>query len=197
MGNGSPQGALEQLQKSNNHCKNMMDPDFNMLGVGYFRNPSSKYGDYWTDSFGAWHRGPDQSCIGGSPAPSPAPGCADIDTNNCGYYKSQGYCRTSPNVQAQCKDTCGIGNCAAGSSPQPSQPSSGSCRDTVGSCDYYRKHGYCASSPNVKAGCKKTCGLCGGSCVDIDGACAYYLQHGYCSKSENVKKQCRKTCGLC
>jgi hypothetical protein len=195
-GNGSPQGAIQQLKESNNHCKNMFEPKFNKLGVGYFRYASSMYQDYWTDSFGDWHYGPDQVCIGGSPAGTPAPGCADIDTMNCQTYKNQGLCDVSPNVQAQCKDTCGIGNCGN------RQPSPGNCEDTTGSCDYYRSAGYCQTSDNVKRECKRTCGLCGGApaspaCEDTTGSCDYYRNAGYCQTSDNVKRECKRTCGFC
>jgi len=198
LGRGDPGEALVQLQKSNEHCKNMMNPDYNMIGVGHVYNVNSKYRDYWTDSFGSWHQRPDQSCIGGSPAPSPPPGCADQDTLHCQTYKSQGYCQISDNVKRMCRDTCGIGNCGQVSQPSPSpSPVSGVCQDTEGSCDYYRSQGYCASSENVKRGCRKTCGLCSSaSCSDIDGACAYYRANGYCG-SENIKRNCRKSCGQC
>merc|ERR1719323_689678 len=198
MGKGNPQDALVQLQKSNDHCKNMMNPEYNMLGVGHFYNVNSKYRHYWTDSFGSWHQKPDQSCIGGSPAPSPPPGCADQDTLHCQTYKSQGYCQVSENVQRMCKDTCGIGNCGQQSQPSPSPPltAPGTCEDTVGSCDYYRSQGYCSSSDNVRNGCRKTCGLCSSQCADTDGACAYYRDNGYCT-SDHIKQHCRRSCGQC
>merc|ERR1712051_531299 len=84
-----------------------------MGGVGFASNSASTYKYYWTDSFGDWHQAPDESCIGGNPAPSPPPGCADIDTFNCPIYKAQGYCAYSPNVQAQCKETCNIDGCGS------------------------------------------------------------------------------------
>jgi len=198
LGRGEPDVALRQLQESNEHCKNMMNPDYNMIGVGYVYNANSKFRHYWTDSFGSWHQRPDQSCIGGSPAPSPPPGCADQDTLHCQTYKRQGYCQTSENVKRMCKDTCAIGNCGQTAQPSPSPaPSSGACQDTVGSCDYYRSQGYCTISDNVKNGCKKTCGFCSSTpCTDNDGACAYYQANGYCS-SDHIRKYCRKSCGQC
>merc|ERR1712087_99099 len=178
----------------------MLTKEYNMMGVGYYQQPGSRYVHYWTDSFGSWRKSPDQPCIGGSPAPTPAPGCADIDTMNCGYYKSAGYCSYSPNVQQQCRETCNIDGCG---SAAPSPASSSSCQDTDANCAYYKSLDYCRSSENVKTHCRKTCGLCGGSapssstCVDTDGACAYYRQNGYCRTSDNVKTHCKKTCGLC
>jgi uncharacterized protein YkwD len=198
LGQATSEEAIVQLKKSKEHCKNFFEPTYNKLGVGFFENPGAKFRYYWTDSFGAWHQDPDQSCIGGSPAPTPAPGCADIDTFNCQYYKSQGLCTKSQSVMAQCKDTCGIGSCGSSSS---------SCQDTAGSCDYYKTLGYCSKSKNVKEGCKKTCGLCptGSSspipqldnCRDTAGSCDYYRSKGYCSSSKNVQDGCKKTCGLC
>jgi len=191
--------AIVELKKSKEHCKNFFDPSYNKFGSGYFYNPSAQFKHYWTDAFGAWHQSPDRSCIGGAPAPTPAPGCADIDTFNCQYYKSQGLCNVSPNVQAQCKDTCGIGNCG-GSAPSP-VPAPAGCQDTTGSCDYYKSVGYCSNNDNVKTNCKKTCGLCGGGggggCQDTTGSCEYYKSVGYCSNNDNVKTHCRKTCGFC
>merc|ERR1711920_41515 len=213
-GDGSPAGAIEQLKKSNNHCTNMFEPKFNKLGVGFASNSRSTYVDYWTDSFGDWPAGPDESCIGGYPAPTPPPGCADIDTMNCQTYKDQGYCSYSPNVQAQCKETCGIGGCGKGAPaprpaprPAPQPPTGGACADSDGACNYYASQGYC-SHDHIKKSCRRSCGLCGGarpapapaprpsSCVDTDGACGYYKSQGYCS-TDHIKKHCPKSCGQC
>jgi len=174
-GDSSPQGAINQLKKSNNHCINMFEPKFNKLGVGFASNPSSQYRHYWTDSFGEFPRGPDESCIGGYPAPTPAPGCADQDIN-CGYYKDQGMCTVSPNVKAQCRDTCGIDNCGYGApspvpapvspprrrtySAPPRRRASSGCADQPGqSCAHYKTKGYC-SYDHIKEACAKTCGVC-------------------------------------
>merc|ERR1712117_337035 len=155
-GGSTPQAAIELLKKSNDHCRNMFDPQFNKLGVGLASNSASKFKYYWTDSFGDWHQAPDQSCIGGSPAPSPAPGCADIDTFNCATYKTQGYCAYSPNVQAQCRETCNIDGCGASSVPGPAPAS---CSDIDGACAYYKAQGYC-STDHIKANCARSCGEC-------------------------------------
>jgi hypothetical protein len=211
LGQATSLEAIAQLKKSKEQCKNFFDPQYNKLGVGFFESRSAKFRYYWTDSFGAWHQPPDQSCIGGSPAPTPLPGCADIDTLNCKTYKNQGYCTVSPNVMSHCKDTCGIGGCgypAPGSAPAPApQPSSGGCQDTTGSCDHYRSLGYCANNDNVKTLCKRTCGLCSGaspapapptgSCQDTTGSCDHYRSLGYCANNDNVKTHCKRTCGLC
>jgi len=162
--------AIDQLKKSTDHCKNMFEPKFNKLGVGFASNSASTYKHYWTDAFGDWRQAPDESCIGGSPAPSPRPGCADIDTFNCGTYKAQGYCAYSPNVQAQCKETCNIDGCGS-SAPAPARPAPTP-----------------AAAPSVPAP---------SGCSDIDGACEYYRKQGYCSSSDHVRGQCMKTCGVC
>jgi len=176
-GDSTAQGAIDQLKQSNNHCKNMFDVAFNKMGVGFASNPSSTYRHYWTDSFGEFPRGPDESCIGGSPAPTPAPGCADQDLN-CAYYKEQGLCTVSPNVEELCKDTCEIGNCGYGApSPVPTPPApprrrlssapprrrtSSGCADQPGqACAHYQSEGYC-SYDHIKEACAKTCGVCSG-----------------------------------
>jgi len=188
-----------------------------MGGVGFASNPSSRYRHYWTDSFGEFPRGPDESCIGGSPAPTPAPGCADRDLN-CGYYKDQGLCTVSPSVQASCKDMCSIGNCGYGvPSPVPAPPApsrrrvssatprrraSTGCADQPGqACAHYRKIGYCIHD-TVKEACAKTCQVCSAGaapsgCADQPGqACAHYRKIGYCIH-DTVKEACAKTCGVC
>merc|ERR1712127_334504 len=197
--------AIRELKKSKEHCRNFFDPNYNKFGSGYFYTGNTQFKHYWTDSFGDWHQGPDQSCIGGSPAPAPAPGCADIDTYNCKHYKSQGLCGVSPNVQAQCKETCGIGGCggaAPAPAPRPAPPPAqggGACQDTTASCEYYRDQGYCSNNQNVQTHCKKTCGSCGGggSCEDTVGSCDYYAGQGYCANNQNVRTGCKRTCGLC
>jgi len=205
-GGSTPQAAIELLKKSNDHCRNMFEPKFNKLGVGFASNSASQFKFYWTDSFGDWHQGPDQSCIGGYPAPSPAPGCADIDTFNCPTYKAQGYCAYSPNVQAQCKETCNIDGCGSSAparpNPRPAAPRvpapspSSTCADIDGACEYYGKEGFCATSDHIRKQCRKTCRVCG-SCSDIDGACDYYKKHGFCASSDHIRKNCKKTCGVC
>merc|ERR1711972_113309 len=198
--------ALDQLKKSNSHCKNMFEPKYNKMGVGFASNSASEYKYYWTDAFGDWHQAPDQSCIGGSAAPSPRPGCADIDTFNCGTYKAQGYCVYSPNVQAQCRETCNIDGCGSGA-PAPARPAPtpaaappvpapSGCSDIDGACEYYKNHGYCSSSEHVRQQCMQTCGVCNSApCVDKDGACAHYKSQGYCS-TDHIRQHCAKTCGV-
>jgi len=204
-GGRTPREAVDQLKKSNGHCKSMFEPKFNKLGVGYASNSASTYKHYWTDSFGDWHQAPDESCIGGYPAPSPPPGCADIDTFNCPKYKAEGYCAYSPNVQAQCRETCNIDGCGssaparpvpAPAAPSVPAPAPSGCSDIDGACAYYKRKGYCESSDHVRKQCRKTCGECSSACVDKDGACAYYRSQGYCT-GDHIRKNCAKTCGVC
>jgi len=162
-GSRTAQGAVEQWKKSNGHCKNMFEPKYTKSGVGFANNPSSTYRDYITNSFGDDSCSPDQSCEGGYPAPTPAPGCGDTDIN-CQSYKDQGMCSLSPNVQAACKDTCRVGNCrpCSGSpAPSPTPPAGGSgpCGDTDPHCGFYASGGYCSAS-HIKQACTQSCGLC-------------------------------------
>jgi len=165
LGDGNPATAIRQLQESNEHCKNMGDPAYNMVGVGLIHNSGSKFRYYWTDSFGAYHRSPDQSCIGGSAAPRVPATCYDKDRHNCGLYKKQGQCASNPNVKSHCRDTCCIGECACGGGghhPAPAPHAGGGCKDTPGvQCSGYRSDPhYCRHDASVRHHCKKTCGLC-------------------------------------
>ena len=37
---------------SDGHCRNIMDPDFGVIGIGYASVPGSEYTHYWTQNFG-------------------------------------------------------------------------------------------------------------------------------------------------
>merc|ERR1712176_1442348 len=123
--------------------------------------------------------------------------CADED-GNCRFYAS--YC-SAENVKAVCKKTCGL--CSSGTTTATTTTTTtasttstsrrlrpGTCMDEDGNCRFYTN--YC-SAENVKAVCKKTCGLCG-TCADEDRDCRFYTR--YCS-ADNVKAVGKKTCGLC
>lgn len=192
-GRPTPHGTLDQLQVSNHHCHNMMNPSYNMVGVGHYHREGAKYRDYWTDDFGEWHQRPDQSCTGGLPAPVVRPGCADIDTVHCYTYKKAGFCTVSPNVMAQCKETCNINGCNAELG----------CSDVWRLCSAYKTLQLCGV-PWFKTRCKSTCGLCasGGAaptpvCRDGDQNCPFYGQRGYCSSVEHIRRICKRTCGSC
>lgn len=49
---GSPTaaGTMDQWMNSDGHCANIMNPDFEQIGVGYY--PGGKYGHVWTQVFG-------------------------------------------------------------------------------------------------------------------------------------------------
>merc|ERR1719336_2194166 len=112
--------------------------------------------------------------------------------------------------EAVCKKTCGLCELTQAPTPEPTpaptpeptpeptplptpEPTQAptpepACADEDGNCRFYT--GYC-NAENVKAVCKKTCGLC---CADEDVNCRFYTR--YCN-AENVKAVCKKTCGLC
>merc|ERR1712137_1292396 len=77
----------------------------------------------------------------------------------------------------------------------------GGCEDEDANCHHYAS--YCSQN-NIKAKCKRTCGLCtnagggggGGSCADTYGSCKWYKDNNYCSQA-NVRNQCQRTCGAC
>lgn len=50
---GSPDaaGTMMQWMESDGHCSNIMNPDFQEIGVGY--HPGGQYGHLWTQVFGA------------------------------------------------------------------------------------------------------------------------------------------------
>ena len=44
--------ALESWQTSKNHNRNMLDPHFTVIGIGFSYGKQSRYGWYWATSFG-------------------------------------------------------------------------------------------------------------------------------------------------
>lgn len=81
----------------------------------------------------------------------------------------------------------------------------GACSDLDGNCRYYTS--YC-NTDNIKAKCKKTCGLCGSGsggegggsssqpCADTYGYCTWYKDNNKCGMP-SVLAQCKRTCGAC
>lgn len=51
-GYGSAEAAFDGWMLSDGHCSNIMNPDFNQVGIGWF-NGSSGFGDYGTAGFGS------------------------------------------------------------------------------------------------------------------------------------------------
>jgi len=49
-GNGTAEATMAQWMDSPGHCSNIMNPDFNEIGVGYY--PGGQYGHMWTQTFG-------------------------------------------------------------------------------------------------------------------------------------------------
>merc|ERR1711972_940109 len=104
---------------------------------------------------------------------------------NCGTYKAQGYCSYSPNVQAQCRETCNIDGCGS-SAPAPARPA-----PTPSAAPSVPAPARPAPTPVVAPSVPAPSG-----CFDIDGACDHYRRQGYCS-TDHIKKHCAKTCGAC
>jgi uncharacterized protein YkwD len=50
-GNSTAAATMDQWMNSDGHCGNIMNPDFEDIGVGYY--PGGGYGHYWTQAFGA------------------------------------------------------------------------------------------------------------------------------------------------
>eukprot|EP00927_Polykrikos_kofoidii_P062108 TRINITY_DN5692_c0_g1_i1.p1 TRINITY_DN5692_c0_g1~~TRINITY_DN5692_c0_g1_i1.p1 ORF type:complete len:290 (+),score=32.37 TRINITY_DN5692_c0_g1_i1:75-944(+) len=153
---GSPtaEDAFSGLKKSNEHCNVMLASYITQAGSGYVYDPSSDWKTYFTVDFGSYWRSPDQTCIGGSPATYPKPGCENTELYNCDLYKQKGLCNVSPNVAAGCKDTCQEGRCK---DSQPG-PSPGCHDDPSQACAYYASHGLCTD--HVKQLCPQSCGAC-------------------------------------
>ena len=47
--------SVEGLMNSPGHCRNIMSPDFEVIGLGYSYNDASDYGQYWVQNFGGSH----------------------------------------------------------------------------------------------------------------------------------------------
>jgi uncharacterized protein YkwD len=52
-GNSGAQATMNQwLGSQTGHCENLMSPNFDELGVGYYYAPNAQYSHYWTQNFG-------------------------------------------------------------------------------------------------------------------------------------------------
>src|SRR5690606_33505558 len=49
-GNSTAEATVEQWMSSSGHCRNIMNPDYEFIGVGY--HPGGDYGHLWTQTFG-------------------------------------------------------------------------------------------------------------------------------------------------
>ncbi len=54
-GYGTAAEATAGLMNSPGHCRNIMNPDFRVIGIGYAYDASSEFGHYWTQDFAAGH----------------------------------------------------------------------------------------------------------------------------------------------
>ena len=49
------EAATAGLMRSPGHCRNIMNPDYRVVGIGYAYDPDSEFGHYWTQDFAAGH----------------------------------------------------------------------------------------------------------------------------------------------
>jgi uncharacterized protein YkwD len=49
-GRATGQETVDQWMDSDGHCANIMNPEFQFIGVGYY--PGGEYGHLWTQTFG-------------------------------------------------------------------------------------------------------------------------------------------------
>ncbi len=54
-GQPSPESVVQGWMQSPGHCRNIMNGDYKVLGVGYYRDPASDMTHYWTQNFGGGH----------------------------------------------------------------------------------------------------------------------------------------------
>jgi uncharacterized protein YkwD len=54
-GSSTGEDAVASLMTSPGHCRNIMDPDYKVIGLGYAYGAQDDYGHYWTQCFGAGH----------------------------------------------------------------------------------------------------------------------------------------------
>jgi uncharacterized protein YkwD len=54
-GQPTPAEVVDGWMHSPGHCRNIMDPDYHVIGIGYAYDASSSYGHYWTQDFGGSH----------------------------------------------------------------------------------------------------------------------------------------------
>ncbi len=52
-GNSTAEETMDQWMNSDGHCRNIMDPGYIHIGVGYAFDESSEFGHYWVQNFGA------------------------------------------------------------------------------------------------------------------------------------------------
>jgi len=54
-GQNTPREVVQGWMESDGHCSNIMNPSYNVIGIGYAFVDGSEYGHYWTQDFAASH----------------------------------------------------------------------------------------------------------------------------------------------
>ncbi len=54
-GQSTPEEVVQGWMESPGHCRNIMNPEYRTIGIGYGVVPGSPYGTYWTQDFAAGH----------------------------------------------------------------------------------------------------------------------------------------------
>jgi uncharacterized protein YkwD len=54
-GSDTAEDASQRLYDSAGHCRNLMNPEYQVIGIGYAYDSRSDYGHYWTQDFGGSH----------------------------------------------------------------------------------------------------------------------------------------------
>ena len=54
-GQATAADAVESFMNSPGHCRNIMNPDYHVVGLGYYFVAGSDYGHYWTQDFAGGH----------------------------------------------------------------------------------------------------------------------------------------------
>ncbi len=54
-GSPTPERVVEGWMNSPGHCRNIMNPRFRVIGIGYALTDGSTYGHYWTQNFAGGH----------------------------------------------------------------------------------------------------------------------------------------------
>jgi len=54
-GQNTPREVVAGWMESDGHCRNIMNPSYRVIGIGYANVEGSEYGHYWTQNFAASH----------------------------------------------------------------------------------------------------------------------------------------------
>jgi uncharacterized protein YkwD len=74
-GFGSAQTVFDAWKASSGHNRNMLDPNYKAIGIGWDCNPQAYYGCYWVTDFGAnaGTNAPTPTPVGSQPTPTNSP----------------------------------------------------------------------------------------------------------------------------